>query len=48
MQSQPATTVDSLVELTIIAMRAGDKVELTYARSGQAHQTTVTLGNHPF
>jgi putative serine protease PepD len=43
---QPATTTDQLVELTI-TKKAGDRVELTYVRGGQTHQTTVTLGSQP-
>ena len=42
-QGQPATAPEQLVELTI-TMTAGDKVDLTYVRAGQTHQTTVTLG----
>ncbi len=41
---QPATTTDQLVELTI-TKQAGDKVDLAYVRSGQPHETTVTLGS---
>ena len=41
---QPATTPDQLVELTIIK-KAGDRVDLTYVRAGQTHETTVTLGS---
>jgi hypothetical protein len=32
------------VALTI-TMKAGDKVDLTYVRAGQTHETTVTLGS---
>lgn len=39
---QPATTPDQLVSLTI-TKKAGDKVDLTYVRAGQTHETTVTL-----
>ena len=42
-EGQPATAPEQLVELTI-TMKAGDKVDLTYVRAGQTHQTTVTLG----
>jgi putative serine protease PepD len=42
-QGQPATSPDQLVALTI-TMKAGDKVDLTYVRAGQTHETTVTLG----
>jgi putative serine protease PepD len=41
---QPATSPDQLVELTI-TKKAGDKVDLTYVRDGQTHETTVTLGS---
>jgi putative serine protease PepD len=43
-QGQPATTPDQLVALTI-TQKAGDKVDLTYVRAGQTHETTVTLGS---
>jgi hypothetical protein len=33
-----------LVALTI-TQKAGDKVDLTYVRNGQTHETTVTLGS---
>jgi putative serine protease PepD len=41
---QPATSPDQLVALTI-TKKAGDKVDLTYVRAGQTHETTVTLGS---
>jgi putative serine protease PepD len=41
---QPATSVDQLVGLTI-TKKAGDKVDLTYVRSGQSREATVTLGS---
>ena len=43
-EGQPATTTDQLVELTI-TKKAGDKVDLTYVRAGQTHETTVTLAS---
>jgi putative serine protease PepD len=43
-EGQPATTTDQLLELTI-TKKAGDKVDLTYVRAGQTHETTVTLGS---
>ena len=43
-EGQPATTPDQLVALTI-TKKAGDKVDLTYVRAGQTHETTVTLGS---
>jgi len=43
-QGEPATTPDQLVALTI-TQKAGDKVDLTYVRAGQTHETTVTLGS---
>ena len=41
---QPATSPDQLVALTI-TKKSGDKVDLSYWRAGQAHNTTVTLGS---
>lgn len=41
---QPATSSDQLVALTI-TKKAGDKVDLTYVRAGQTHETRVTLGS---
>ncbi len=44
---QPATSSDQLLSLTI-TKKAGDKVDLTYVRDGQAHATTVTLGSQSY
>ena len=41
---QAATAADQLVELTI-TKKAGDKVNLTYVRTGQSREATVTLGS---
>ena len=41
---QTATSPDQLIALTI-TKKAGDRVDLTYVRAGQTHETTVTLGS---
>jgi putative serine protease PepD len=41
---QPATSADQLIALTI-TKKAGDKVDITYVRAAQTHETTVTLGS---
>jgi putative serine protease PepD len=41
---QAATSPDQLIALTI-TKKAGDKVDVSYVRAGQTHETTVTLGS---